>query len=134
MSGGDIDRRGYVLEEAKLILQGETLLPVTTKTKSDSDRALGGAQVPVVRRKYIGEGVIGLTNTFIGAQPGQERDDNGLKMRFCWCPPGTFTMGSPADAGSASARTAGSACRGRYGPGYRYHLVGFRVAAVPLGH
>jgi hypothetical protein len=53
MSGGDIDRRGYVLEEAKLILQGETLLPVTTKTKSDSDRALGGAQVPVVRRMLV---------------------------------------------------------------------------------
>jgi formylglycine-generating enzyme required for sulfatase activity len=27
----------------------------------------------------------------------QERDDNGLMMAFCWCPPGTFLMGSPKD-------------------------------------
>lgn len=26
---------------------------------------------------------------------GQESDDNGLKMKFCWCPPGTFMMGAP---------------------------------------
>ncbi len=32
-----------------------------------------------------------------GTRPGQERDDNGLKMKFCWCPPGTFRMGSPKD-------------------------------------
>jgi formylglycine-generating enzyme required for sulfatase activity/uncharacterized caspase-like protein len=27
--------------------------------------------------------------------PGQERDDNGLQMKLCWCPPATFLMGSP---------------------------------------
>ncbi|HLN31001.1 MAG TPA: SUMF1/EgtB/PvdO family nonheme iron enzyme [Gemmataceae bacterium] len=37
------------------------------------------------------------TQGFIGSRPGQERDDNSLKMKFCWCPPGQFTMGSPAD-------------------------------------
>jgi formylglycine-generating enzyme len=30
-----------------------------------------------------------------GSRAGEERDDNGLKMRFCWCPSGTFLMGSP---------------------------------------
>ncbi|MFN5529452.1 MAG: protein kinase domain-containing protein, partial [Planctomycetaceae bacterium] len=30
-----------------------------------------------------------------GSQAGEERDDNGLKMKFVWCPPGQFTMGSP---------------------------------------
>ena len=30
-----------------------------------------------------------------GTQAGQERDDNGLKMIFVWCPPGNFVMGSP---------------------------------------
>jgi formylglycine-generating enzyme required for sulfatase activity len=30
-----------------------------------------------------------------GLRPGQERDDNALKMMFCWCPPGSFKMGSP---------------------------------------
>ena len=33
---------------------------------------------------------------FGGTMAGQTRDDNGLKMVFCWCPPGTFQMGSPA--------------------------------------
>jgi formylglycine-generating enzyme len=31
-----------------------------------------------------------------GSRAGEERDDNGLKMNFCWCPPGSFRMGSPA--------------------------------------
>ncbi len=33
----------------------------------------------------------GVTGTVIG----EERDDNSLKMKFCWCPRGTFAMGSP---------------------------------------
>ena len=28
-------------------------------------------------------------------KPGAVRDDNSLKMKFVWCPPGKFTMGSP---------------------------------------
>jgi sulfatase modifying factor 1 len=31
------------------------------------------------------------------ARPGEERDDNRLKMKFRWCPPGRFRMGSPKD-------------------------------------
>ena len=35
-----------------------------------------------------------------GTLAGQERDDNGLKMKFCWCPKGTFRMGSlPGEPG-----------------------------------
>jgi formylglycine-generating enzyme required for sulfatase activity len=30
-----------------------------------------------------------------GTKAGQERDDNGLKMKLVWCPPGRFKMGSP---------------------------------------
>ncbi len=36
------------------------------------------------------------TDGFAGTRAGQERDDNGLKMISCWCPGGSFTMGSPA--------------------------------------
>jgi serine/threonine protein kinase/formylglycine-generating enzyme required for sulfatase activity len=31
-----------------------------------------------------------------GSRAGEDRDDNALKMKFCWCPAGTFRMGSPA--------------------------------------
>jgi tetratricopeptide (TPR) repeat protein len=40
---------------------------------------------------------ISPANSFVGVKIGQERDDNGLKMKFLWCPPGSFTMGSPKD-------------------------------------
>ncbi|MFN0051906.1 MAG: formylglycine-generating enzyme family protein [Planctomycetales bacterium] len=32
-------------------------------------------------------------DTMRGEKPGQDRDDNGLKMKFVWCPPGIFEMG-----------------------------------------
>ena len=34
--------------------------------------------------------------TLVGTHAGQERDGNGLQMKLCWCPAGSFTMGSPA--------------------------------------
>jgi formylglycine-generating enzyme required for sulfatase activity len=34
-------------------------------------------------------------DSIIGKEPGQVRDDNGLKLKLVWCPPGKFTMGSP---------------------------------------
>ena len=34
---------------------------------------------------------------FAGAQAGEERDDNKLQMKFCWCPDGHFQMGSPTN-------------------------------------
>jgi len=32
-----------------------------------------------------------------GSRAGEERDDNGLKMKLCWCPPGSFRLGSPSN-------------------------------------
>src|SRR5262245_30777899 len=32
-----------------------------------------------------------------GTTPGQHWAGNGLRMKFRWCPAGSFTMGSPAD-------------------------------------
>jgi formylglycine-generating enzyme required for sulfatase activity len=37
----------------------------------------------------------GTPASFAGSRAGQERDDNGLKMKLCWCPAGSFKMGSP---------------------------------------
>jgi formylglycine-generating enzyme required for sulfatase activity len=31
----------------------------------------------------------------LGKEPGQVRNDNGLQMKFIWCPAGRFRMGSP---------------------------------------
>jgi formylglycine-generating enzyme required for sulfatase activity len=32
---------------------------------------------------------------FIGKEAGQVRNDNDLKMKLVWCPPGEFVMGTP---------------------------------------
>src|SRR5262249_41400708 len=34
---------------------------------------------------------------FAGKNPSDEWSANGLRMKFCWCPAGTFIMGSPKD-------------------------------------
>src|SRR5262245_24867393 len=34
------------------------------------------------------------TPAFVGTKAGQQREVAGVKL--CWCPPGKFTMGSPA--------------------------------------
>lgn len=34
-------------------------------------------------------------DSMLGEKAGQVRDDNGMKMKFVWCPPGEFKMGSP---------------------------------------
>jgi formylglycine-generating enzyme required for sulfatase activity len=34
---------------------------------------------------------------FAGTKAGEVRDDNGLKTKLVWIPPGEFTMGSPQD-------------------------------------
>ena len=38
------------------------------------------------------------------ARAGRERDDNGVKMKFCWCPPGTFPMGGDVDSSGRPRR------------------------------
>jgi formylglycine-generating enzyme required for sulfatase activity len=42
-----------------------------------------------------GESPTSTAGPIIGKEPGQVRDDNALKMKLVWCPPGEFTMGSP---------------------------------------
>ncbi len=31
----------------------------------------------------------------VGTRAGEEKELSALKIKFCWCPPGNFTMGSP---------------------------------------
>lgn len=42
-----------------------------------------------------GKGAKPAADPLQGKEPGEVRDDNGLKMKLVWCPPGKFTMGSP---------------------------------------
>ncbi|WP_169975015.1 formylglycine-generating enzyme family protein [Tautonia rosea] len=37
------------------------------------------------------------TESYAGVNAGQTRSDNGLNLELVWCPPGTFSMGSPKD-------------------------------------
>ena len=46
---------------------------------------------PVVQPQEVPK----TSEPIVGNTPGQERDDNAMKMKFCWCPPGKFMMGSP---------------------------------------
>ena len=56
--------------------------------KSDLDKPLTIASLSM---KTPSGGV----NRYAGTNAGDIRDNNGLKMVLCWCPPGTFMMGSP---------------------------------------
>ena len=38
-----------------------------------------------------------LASSEEGSRAGEARDDNALKLKLCWCPPGTFRMGSPTN-------------------------------------
>lgn len=42
-----------------------------------------------------GQSPTSAADPMVGKEPGQVRDDNGLKTKLVWCPAGTFKMGSP---------------------------------------
>jgi formylglycine-generating enzyme required for sulfatase activity len=72
---------------------------VVAKTKADVDRTLGEAQVPVVRREYQGEWVIGAARRIAEKLAKELVVDlgGGVKMEFVRIPHGKFHMGSPKD-------------------------------------
>ena len=45
-------------------------------------------------RLSVGQPPKPLPAQFGSRQAGEVRGDNGLEMKFCWCPPGAFWMGS----------------------------------------
>ena len=60
------------------ILAAACCLPATESKPDEPDKAATTAVDPM-----------------LGKKAGEVRDDNGLKMKLVWCPPGKFTMGSP---------------------------------------
>jgi sulfatase modifying factor 1 len=60
--------------------------------------AMAGTVVLGVCGRVEGQGV-----RFEGYAAGQSRTDNGVKITMRWCPPGEFTMGSPADEAGRNA-------------------------------
>jgi formylglycine-generating enzyme required for sulfatase activity len=60
------------------LLAAACYLPPTESRSDEPDKAAKPAADPM-----------------LGKEPGQFRDDNNLEMKFIWCPPGEFTMGSP---------------------------------------
>jgi formylglycine-generating enzyme required for sulfatase activity len=50
---------------------------------------------PQTDGQNTGQVSFATSDPFVGTSAGEERDDNGLKLKLVWCPSGTFTMGSP---------------------------------------
>jgi formylglycine-generating enzyme required for sulfatase activity len=79
---------------------------VRTRVSREAPRLVGDdgiRQTPNLIANLPGESPVLLkpmasstASTFAGTKAGQEWSDNGLKMTFCWCPPGKYSMGSPA--------------------------------------
>ena len=63
---------------AVFVVAGIVFLPLTQTNSDERDKAPTPA-----------------ADAMLGKEPGQVRDDNDLKMKLVWCPPGKFTMGSP---------------------------------------
>ncbi|MFO0954694.1 MAG: SUMF1/EgtB/PvdO family nonheme iron enzyme [Isosphaeraceae bacterium] len=76
--------------------QGSRPLTWNSLVQGTEDRMAG--LVEADRQEPFAVGSVGrivLGRGAEGASPGEERQDNALAMKFCWCPAGTFTMGSP---------------------------------------
>lgn len=71
---------------------------VRRETKEYARLSLKALQTPQFKGELSDEWVLRKLERIrlsAGTKPGQEWDGNGLKMDFCWCPDGSFTMGSP---------------------------------------
>jgi formylglycine-generating enzyme required for sulfatase activity len=93
----------------RLFSVAKTIAPADgngTATQNSADGKGAAAQIPW---EILAEAQVKLepdpapvswppqTIAFAGKQAAEEWSANGLGMKFCWCPPGTFTMGSPKD-------------------------------------
>ena len=61
-----------------------------------SSRVFGGwLLVALIAAICFATACVSAAEPFVGMKPGEERAYSALKMVFCWCPRGKFTMGSP---------------------------------------
>ena len=91
-----------------LLKSGEKSYEVKLESLSSEDRAYirsllaeADFQEPVEENLQEHDFTVVLSGDFTkpGKVPGEKRSliVNGSEFRFCWCPPGTFMMGSPED-------------------------------------
>ena len=75
------------------------------------DKHNGLKQSPEMRGEFdLNLPLAKVSLAILGQRAGEMREFTDLKIKFCWCPPGTFTMGSPAsekDRSESEDDTAG---------------------------
>ena len=86
-----VGQQSATVEE--LVRAGEALPASSMGTKGDVLEVLI-CDACRTRRVLTGNPGEALPSQFGSRRPGEERVDNGLEMKFCWCPPGSFWMGS----------------------------------------
>jgi formylglycine-generating enzyme required for sulfatase activity len=74
----------------------------TPKDETEADRASRLATEQLKRANAERAASMRLRLGFEGSKAGQTRDDNGLKTKLVWIPPGDFRMGSPKDENGRS--------------------------------
>jgi serine/threonine protein kinase/formylglycine-generating enzyme required for sulfatase activity len=79
--------------EVKVTKDGFTAYGEQVELSEGKHRVLKAWLEPVQRVK---PGPGGRPKAGEGRRAGKERDDNALKLKLCWCPAGSFRMGSPA--------------------------------------
>lgn len=95
-------------QESKFLNLGDVELPSLASSRLEEHQhepAIREIKAALVDHRYaeamrVVEKLLSDTDTaFIGKRAGEERDWKiapGLKMTFCWCPLGSFLMGSPS--------------------------------------
>jgi formylglycine-generating enzyme required for sulfatase activity len=77
--------------------------PNSTAAEDADVKQIGSKNRAIATLEQIPPGPKGTVAKSHGSNAGEQRDDNGLQMKFIWCPPGTFTMGTPKSTSKRSS-------------------------------
>ena len=88
----DVDHHQH---ELKVTKDGFTIFTRQFSMKGQPEHSIRVRLEPLAKPPVVSTPPPVRTGPFFGQSPGEERSDNSLSMKFCWCPPGKFMMGSP---------------------------------------